>query len=161
MDDFVKKIEDCKPRFVILENMVGEFDDSEDKYVRAFPWRDYQRIIRRKAAEAGVHVIMVYDNGSSRDYALGDDIIIRNERNRSKGYCKKTGQKVCCDKNAALNIWGRGVVKILEYYVLTSDQFIEVKSFVKSKGRTVATVNYLHAKEVIDFCRACFGINSF
>ena len=161
VDDMINKIKECKPRFLIIENMVGSFADTDDKYVRAFPWVDYQKIIRRKAAEAGVHIIMVYDNCTSRDYALGDDIIIRNERNRSKGYCKKTGQKVCCDENAALNIWGRGVVKILEYYVLTSDQFIEVKSFVKSKGRTVATVNYLLAKEVIDFCRARFGIHSF
>ena len=161
VEDFVKKIEDYQPRFIVLENMIGSFADSDDKYVRSFPWIDYQKIIRRKAAEAGVHVIMVYDNGTSRDYAFEDDTIIRDEFNRSKGYCKKTGQKVCCDENAALNIWGRGVVKILEYYVLTSDQFIEVKSFVKSKGRTVATVNYLLAKEVIDFCRARFGIHSF
>ena len=161
VDDLINKIKTYKPRFIILENMVGKFENISDKYVRSFPWVDFQKIIRRKAAEAGVHIIMVYDNCTSRDYALGDDIIIRNERNRSKGYCKKTGQKVCCDENAALNIWGRGVVKILEYYVLTSDQFIEVKSFVKSKGRTVATVNYLLAKEVIDFCRARFGIHSF
>ena len=161
VNDFVKKIETYKPRFIILENMVGKFENISDKYVRSFPWVDFQKIIRRKAAEAGVHIIMVYDNCTSRDYALGDDIIIRNERNRSKGYCKKTGQKVCCDKNAALNIWGRGVVKILEYYVLTSDQLIEVKSFVKSKGRTLATVNFATAKEVIYYCCQHFGIKSF
>ena len=161
VNDFVEKIEYCKPRFVVLENMVGEFDDSEDKYVKAFPWKDYQSIIRRKAAEAGVHVIMVYDNGTSRDYALGDDIVIRNESNRSKGYCKKTGQKVNCDNNAALNIWGRGVIKVLAYYLLTPLQMEEIKRFVKSRGRTVATVNYALAKEVIDYCRTHFGINSF
>ena len=161
VDDLINKIKTYKPRFIILENMVGKFENISDKYVRSFPWVDFQKIIRRKAAEAGVHIIMVYDNCTSRDYALGDDIIIRNERNRSKGYCKKTGQKVCCDKNAALNIWGRGVVKILEYYVLTSDQLIEVKSFVKSKGRTLATVNFATAKEVIYYCCQHFGIKSF
>ena len=161
VEDFVKKIEDYQPRFIVLENMIGSFADSDDKYVRSFPWIDYQKIIRRKAAEAGVHVIMVYDNGTSQDYAMANDQIIRNKYNRSIGYCYKTGKEVNCDENAALNIWGRGVVKILEYYVLTSDQFIEVKSFVKSKGRTVATVNYALAKEVIDYCRTHFGINSF
>ena len=161
VDDLTKKINDYKPRFLIIENMVGEFDDSKDKYVNAFPWKDYQNIIRRKAAEAGVHVIMVYDNGTSRDYALGDDVIIRNESNRSKGYCKKTGQKVCCDENAAFNIWGRGVVKILEYYLLTPLQVDEIKRYVKSKGRTIATVNYALAKEVIGYCRTHFGIDFF
>ena len=161
VEDFVKKIEDYQPRFIVLENMIGSFADSDDKYVRSFPWIDYQKIIRRKAAEAGVHVIMVYDNGTSQDYAMANDQIIRNKYNRSIGYCYKTGKEVNCDENAALNIWGRGIVKILEYYVLTSDQFIEVKSFVKSKGRTVATVNYALAKEVIDYCRTHFGINSF
>ena len=161
VEDFVKKIEDYQPRFIVLENMIGSFADSDDKYVRAFPWVDFQKIIRRKAAEAGVHVIMVYDNGTSRDYALGDDIIIRNESNRSKGYCKKTGQKVCCDENAAFNIWGRGVVKILEYYLLTPLQVDEIKRYVKSKGRTIATVNYALAKEVIGYCRTHFGIDFF
>ena len=161
VDDMINKIKECKPRFLIIENMVGSFADSDDKYVRAFPWVDFQKIIRRKAAEAGVHVIMVYDNGTSRDYALGDDIIIRNESNRSKGYCKKTGQKVNCDNNAALNIWGRGVIKILSYYLLTPLQMDEIKRFVKDRGRTLATVNYSTAKEVIEYCRINFGINSF
>lgn len=161
VDDMINKIKECKPRFLIIENMVGSFADSDDKYVRAFPWVDFQKIIRRKAAEAGVHVIMVYDNGTSRDYALGDDIIIRNESNRSKGYCKKTGQKVNCDNNAALNIWGRGVIKILAYYLLTPLQMDEIKRFVKDRGRTLATVNYSTAKEVIEYCRINFGINSF
>ena len=155
VDDMINKIKECKPRFLIT------FADSDDKYVRAFPWVDFQKIIRRKAAEAGVHVIMVYDNGTSRDYALGDDIIIRNESNRSKGYCKKTGQKVNCDNNAALNIWGRGVIKILSYYLLTPLQMDEIKRFVKDRGRTLATVNYSTAKEVIEYCRINFGINSF
>ena len=161
VNDFVEKIEYCKPRFVVLENMVGEFDDSEDKYVKAFPWKDYQNIIRRKAAEAGVHVIMVYDNGTSQDYAMGNDQIIRNKYNRSIGYCKKSGEVVNCDENAALNIWARGVVKILEYYLLTPPQIEEIKRFVKDRGRTLATVNYSTAKDVIEYCRRHFGINSF
>lgn len=161
VDDLIEKIKDYKPRFLIIENMVGCFDNSDDKYVRAFPWVDFQKIIRRKAVEAGVHIIMVYDNCTSRDYALGDDIIIRNESNRSKGYCKKTGQKVNCDNNAALNIWGRGVIKIMVYYLLTPLQMDEIKRFVKDRGRTLATVNYSTAKEVIEYCRINFGINSF
>ena len=161
MNGFVKMIEYCKPRFVIIENMVGKFDDSEDKYVKAFPWKDYQNIIRRKAAEAGVHVIMVYDNGTSRDYALGDDVIVRNKCNRAIGNCYKTGKEVISDENAALNIWGRGIVKVLEYYLLTPLQVDEIKRYVKSKGRTLATVNYPLATEVIDYCTAHFGIISF
>ena len=37
----------------------------------------------------------------------------------------------------------------------------EIIRFVKSKGRTIATVNYAIAKEVIGYCRVHFGINSF
>ena len=161
VDDLIKKIEAFKPRFLIIENMVGSFADSDDKYVRSFPWVDYQKIIRRKAAEAGVHVIMVYDNGTSQEYAYGDDQIIRSKHNRSIGYCYKTGKEVNCDKNAALNIWGRGVVKIIEYYLLTPPQIEEIKRFVKDRGRTLATVNYFTGKDVIEYCRRHFGIHSF
>ena len=160
-DDLIEKIKNYKPRFLIIENMVGAFDESDDRYVRAFPWRDYQKIIRRKAEEVGVHVIMIYDNGTSQDFAYEDDRIIRNKYNRSIGYCKKSGEVVNCDKNAALNIWGRGVVKVLEYYALNEEQMEEIIRFVKSKGRTIATVNYAIAKEVIGYCRVHFGINSF
>ena len=161
VDDMINKIKECKPRFLIIENMVGSFADSDDKYVRSFPWVDYQKIIKRKAAEAGVHVIMVYDNGTSQEYAYGDDQIIRSEHNRSIGYCYKTGKEMNCDKNAALNIWGRGVVKIIEYYLLTPPQIEEIKRFVKDRGRTLATVNYFTGKDVIEYCRRHFGINSF
>ncbi len=161
VDDLINKIETYKPRFIILENMVGEFENNADKYVRAFPWRDFQNIIRRKAAEAGVHVIMVYDNKTSQDYALGDDMIVRNNHNRAIGYCKKSGVVVNCDENAALNIWARGVVKIIEYYLLTPAQIEEIKRFVKDRGRTLATVNYYTAKDVIEYCRIHFDINFF
>jgi len=161
VDDMIDKIRNYNPRFLIIENMVGSFADTDDKYVRAFPWVDYQKIIRRKASEAGVHVIMVYDNETSRDYAMGDDVIVRNKHNRSIGYCKKSGEVVNCDKNASLNIWGRGVVKVLEYYVLTKEQMEEIKRFVKSRGRTLATVNYSTAKDVIEYCRIHFGVCIF
>ena len=104
---------------------------------------------------------MVYDNETSRDYAMGDDVIVRNKHNRSIGYCKKSGEVVNCDKNASLNIWGRGVVKVLEYYVLTKEQMEEIKRFVKSRGRTLATVNYSTAKDVIEYCRIHFGVCIF
>lgn len=158
VDDMINKIKECKPRFLIIENMVGSFADTDDKYVRAFPWVDYQKIIRRKAAEAGVHVILVYDNGTSQDYAYGDDQIIRNKFNRAVGYCKKSGEVVNCDENAALNIWARGVVKIMEYYLLTPPQIEEIKRLLKDRGRTLATVNYSTAKDVIEYCRRHFGI---
>ena len=161
VDDLINKIETYKPRFIILENMVGKFENISDKYVRSFPWVDFQIIIRRKAEEAGVHVILVYDNWTSQDYALGDDMIVRNNHNRAIGYCKKTKEIVNCDENAAFNIWGRGVVKVLEYYALNEEQMEEIKRFVKDRGRTVATVNYALAKEVIDYCRTHFGIHSF
>ena len=52
-------------------------------------------------------------------------------------------------------------MKVLEYYVLTKEQMEEIKRFVKSRGRTLATVNYSTAKDVIEYCRIHFGVCIF
>ena len=160
-NDIKQKIQKFKPRFIAFENLGDSLMNSDNVYSNHYPWNKIKTRLKRIVEEEGIHVIYIDFYNTSHDYAHGDDEIIRDEKDFSIGYCKKSHLPVNCDENAAYNIWGRCNVEILYRYCLSEEQVSEVKEFIAQRGYSPYRTNYKTAKEVLDFCKENYGILCF
>ena len=103
-------------------------------------------------------MIWINPHSTSSCHAYSNDSIVRDSSNHSIGHCKGNGEKVDCDKNAVLNILSRGLVKVLLKFIF-EDEVSEIKEYAEKKGFMINELNYVAARDIVDFCKERYGLN--
>lgn len=158
LDELGNLLKKYKIKYVVLENLREGLEKSESAWSACYPWIETQEIIADYCAAEGVYVIYINPNGTSKDYAFGDDEVERDPRHHERGKCKKSKEKVDADKNAAYNILGRGAIKIYRKFYLTEDQDSQLESHAKDEKYLINSLNYDKARKIVKWIKTEFKI---